>query len=343
MYYINMLSKADSVEGQGVLSAYLEQKRLVSEGLKDEFRFVQNSKKNYKLTHYHTINPEFYLRLCTRPKGDIAIGSVHFLPETLENSISLPKSMKKVFYSYVIDFYKRMDYLVTVNPLFIDYLEKYGVDREKITFIPNYVSKSEFYEIENESKEALREKLGLPEKGFLVLAVGQLQTRKGVLDFIEIARAMPQVHFVWAGDFSFGIISEGQKEIKQALEELPDNAHFLGLVKRNQMNELYNAADVLFQPSYEELFPMTILEAMNTRTPLLLRDLEEYKVILEDFYLKGTSNEEFISKIKLLQNDDLYAKYQKKSEEGSILYSKEHVSEEWKDFYRRVASETKWI
>ena len=42
------------------------------------------------------------------------MGYVHFLPETVENSISLPRFAKNLFYKYMISFYKRMDYLVTV-------------------------------------------------------------------------------------------------------------------------------------------------------------------------------------------------------------------------------------
>ncbi|MBD5390886.1 glycosyltransferase, partial [bacterium] len=42
---INMLSKADSVEGQGVGSAYIEQVNLVKEELSEYFDVRINSKK----------------------------------------------------------------------------------------------------------------------------------------------------------------------------------------------------------------------------------------------------------------------------------------------------------
>ena len=49
-YEINMLSKADMVKGQGVLSAYLEQFSLVNEGL-PQFHFAENSLHQYDVTH----------------------------------------------------------------------------------------------------------------------------------------------------------------------------------------------------------------------------------------------------------------------------------------------------
>lgn len=334
-YEINMLSKADMVKGHGVLSAYLEQLELVSDGL-SQFRFVENSFKQHDVTHYHTINFDFYVRRFFRKQKEVGIVSVHFLPETVENSIQLPLPIKKIFYWYIIQFYKSMDVLVTVNPMFIDMLVKYGVPEKKIVYIPNYVSEKDFYPIQTVSKEKLKAQFGLPQDKFLVLSVGQLQTRKGVIEFIELARQLPEYHFAWAGNFAFGKITKGQRQIEKAMADLPENVTFLGLVPREKMNQLYNAADVMFQPSFEELFPMTILEAMSVHTPLLLRDLEEYKGILEGFYLKGSNNEEFAEMLHQLQDSEFYNKAARNSATGSQKYSRANVLQQWKDFYQRA-------
>ena len=39
--------------------------------------------------------------------------------------------------------------------------------------------------------------------------------RKGVLEFIDLATKMPDIQFVWAGNFAFKGISEGRKEIME--------------------------------------------------------------------------------------------------------------------------------
>ena len=46
-------------------------------------------------------------------------------------------------------------------------------------------------------------------------------------------------------------------------------------------------ADLLLMPSYNELFPMSILEAVNSEKPVLLRDLDLYRGILFGKYLYG--------------------------------------------------------
>ncbi|MDS0526122.1 glycosyltransferase family 4 protein [Clostridium sp. SHJSY1] len=337
MISINMLSRADMVKGQGVLSAYNEQVNLVKEEFTDEFKVLENKLKLCEIMHFHTINPEFFFMIPFAKRKGKAVGYVHFLPETLEKSIHLPVILKKIFYKYVITFYKSMDYLVTVNPYFIDVLENYGVDRNKVTYIPNFVDSKSFYPLDCVEVSELRQKYKLDSSKFTVLCVGQLQKRKGIFDFIDIAKRMPEVQFIWAGNFAFGKISDGYEEIKKILDNVPENVCFLGLIDRNKMNEVYNMSDVMFLPSYEELFPMTVLESMNVGLPILLRDIDLYKNILFDFYLKGRENGEFIEIIKKLKTDkDFYNSACERSFEGHQFYSKEHVSRMWKEFYSRV-------
>jgi 1,2-diacylglycerol-3-alpha-glucose alpha-1,2-galactosyltransferase len=332
-----MLSRADMVKGQGVLSAHNEQVNLVKSELGDEFQVIENKLKFCEVMHFHTINPEFFLMIPFSKRKGKAVGYVHFLPETLESSIHLPKVLKIIFYKYVITFYKSMDYLVTVNPYFIDVLERYGVDRTKVSYIPNFVDSKSFYPLDSNIVPKLRRKYKLESNKFTVLCVGQLQKRKGIFDFIDIAKKMPDVQFAWAGNFAFGKISDGYEEIKKILDDVPENVHFLGLVDREKMNEVYNMADVMFLPSYEELFPMTVLESMNAGIPILLRDIDLYKNILFDFYLKGKDNKEFTDIINNLKNDKTFYNIAcKKSFKGHEFYSKEQVSNMWREFYSRV-------
>lgn len=240
----------------------------------------------------------------------------------------------------MISFYKRMDYLVTVNPVFIDKLEAYGIPGDKITYIPNIVSEKNFYPLKKEEKEKIREKYGFRPKAFVIFCAGQLQKRKGVFDFLGVAEKMPECEFVWAGGFSFGKISEGYEEIKARMEHLPKNVRFLGLVDRKEMNQIYNMADVMFLPSYEELFPMTILEAMNCRLPILVRDLDIYQPILFDYVRKGRDQAEFVKILKRLKEDpQFYRESADLAFTGHHFYSREHVGDMWKNFYERVFQE----
>lgn len=335
---INMLSKADSVEGQGVGSAYLEQVGLLREGASDVFDIVINDKNDADIVHVHSINPNFYFKM-KNTKG-VSVCYVHFLPHTLDGSIKLPKPIFNIFKKYVIKFYNNADHLVVVNPIFIKDLEKYNIKREKITYIPNYVSKDNFYKKSKKEKDNIRSELGISKDSFVVLGVGQIQTRKGVLDFVSVAKSLPNITFVWCGGFSFGKITDGYDELKQVYENPPSNLKFLGIVPRDKMNDMFNMADLLFMPSYNELFPMAILEAVNIGIPLLLRDLDLYEDILFKKYLSGNNNDEFVLCIKKLSSDlKFYQKYSKLSDEISDYYSKENILKIWIKFYQDILKE----
>lgn len=340
MISINMLSKADKIKGQGVLSAHDEQVNLVKNELL-EYDILENETKFCNIMHYHTINPEYYFTIPFAKKRGKTVAYVHFVPETLENSIKLIEPFKTMFYKYIISFYKSVDHLVVVNPYFINVLTSYGINKDKITYIPNFVSSKNFYGLDENTKNRIKEKYKLDRNKFTVLSVGQLQTRKGVLDFIEIARRMPDIQFVWAGGAVFGKISSGYEKIKCEMENnLPNNVHFLGLIDREYMNDIYNIADVMFLPSYEELFPMSILEAMCINIPILLRNLDIYNSILPNYYIKGENNDDFINKINLLKNDlDFYNQAVVMSSNGGKFYSKDHVASLWRDFYNDVSME----
>lgn len=332
-----MKSTATSVKGQGVGSAYMEQVKLIKEGLADKFEVFENAHMQADITHYHTFNPTFY---CTKKhtcKKGSAVCYVHTLPETMDKSIKLPKWARKIFYWYMISFYKSMENLVVVNPYFIDALEHYGISRDRVTYIPNFVSTDVFHPLSSEEKNAVRDKYGLDKEKFTVLCAGQLQVRKGAFDFIEIAKKMPDVQFVWAGGFSFGAISDGYKELTKVVENPPANVKFLGIVEREDMNGVYNMADVMFLPSFDELFPMTILEAMCVNTPILLRDLPIYNNILFDFYYRDTTVDGFINQLTKLRYDiDYYQTGVEMSKRGNLYYEKGHVLQMWDDFYTSI-------
>lgn len=333
---VNMLSMADSVDGQGVGSAYLELMKLLKEDGKDKFEIQLNANiKNCDIIHSHTVEPRNYIKMKRAKVPTVAY--VHFLPDTLDGSIKLPKFAFKIFKKYVISFYKNADHLVVVNPIFKKDMVKAGLDENKITYIPNFVSKEKFYKMNDKDRKKARKDFNIKENEFVVIGAGQVQTRKGVLDFVEVAKKLPDIKFIWAGGFSFGAITDGHKELQKVMENPPKNVEFIGIIPREKMNDLFNAADLLFVPSYNELFPMTILEACSTDTPLLLRDLELYEDILFKKYLKANDNDEFAKLITKLSSDSkTYQKAVDNSKYISNFYTKEHVYEMWDKFYTSI-------
>lgn len=340
MNTINMLSSADMIKGQGVLSAYIEQVNLVRNGLKDDYKVKVNSSNLRGIVHYHTIDLKFFLSIPFSKLLGTSVAYVHFVPETIEESLKLPSFIKKIFYKYMISFYKSVDHLVVVNPYFIDILKNYKIDERKITYIPNFVSKDSFYSYDNERINEIKKMYHIPLDKFVILGVGQVQTRKGVIDFIEVAKSLPDIQFIWAGGFSFGPITDGYKNLRKVVLNPPKNVKFLGIINRDKMNDVYNICDLMFLPSYNELFPMSILESMALRKPVLLRNLDIYKDILFDSYLSGKSIDEFTAIINSMEKkDEQYDTACSASWKCHQFYSKDYVLEMWRKFYDNIYRE----
>lgn len=325
---------ATSFKGQGVGSAYLEQVDLVSK-LSDDFNILLRHKRGKAdIYHIHTINPTYYLRM-RKKRANIVY--VHYIPDTLKGSIRLPKFLFKAFSWYIIKFYKKADEIVVVNPTFKKDLVELGMKEECVTYIPNYVSFDNFFPLKQDEINAAKDFYKIDKEKFVVLGVGQIQNRKGVEDFIDVAKRNPDIQFIWAGGFTFGLLTDGYEKLKKITSNPPPNVKFLGIIDREKMNEIYNISNCLFMPSFTELFPMSILEACNVGKPILLRDLPLYEDILYDMYEKGSNIEEFCDIINCLKNNS--ASYQKASSNSIRIkefYSKEHVSSLWKDYYLRV-------
>lgn len=331
---VRVLSKATLVKGQGVGSAYLEQVELIKSNPDLISVYLKKDKGRCDIYHIHTVNPTYYLRMT---KKHTNIMYVHFLPETLDDSIRLPKLLLVGFKWYIRKFYKKANELVVVNPAYIEKLKNLGFDEKHITYIPNYVSKEHFYPLSEEEKAKIRDKYLIPSDKFVVLGVGQIQTRKGLDDFLTCAEKCPDKIFIWAGGFSFSHLSHGYKNLRKRVKNPPENVKFVGILDRATMNEIYNISSLLFMPSTSELFPMSILEASNVGIPILLRDLSLYKEILFDYYLKGKNVVEFCSVIdKLNSNSSYYEEARNKSIKITDFYNRDYVNNLWREYYSRL-------
>lgn len=221
----------------------------------ETFTNTCNKTQKADISHYHTVDPQFYLSTYFKKKRGVKIGYVHFLPETLVGSIQLSPLIQLLFNRYVISFYKKMDKLVVVNPSFIEKLVSLGIAKDKITYIPNFVSEATFYQQSVEEKRQWRLACQYQPHEFVILGIGQIQERKGIDDFVQLAQQNPMIKFIWAGGFSFGKMTAGYRKYKQIVSKPPKNLFFTGIIERDKLNGLYNMADLFLLPSYNELFP----------------------------------------------------------------------------------------
>lgn len=130
-----------------------------------------------------------------------------------------------------------------------------------------------FFDGSAAARRRFRSAHGLGDDRRVVLSVGHLMARKGICEFVELARAMPQADFFWAGSMPRAAMPAA---VRAAIDAAPSNLRFLGQLPREQVRDAYAGADLFCFASREETQGIVVLEALASGVPVLVRDIGAY-------------------------------------------------------------------
>lgn len=334
---VNILSTALDFKGQGVGSATKDTIHMIKNFLPYEVRL--NSKEPCAVIHVHTPNVGFLFNILKNRKESGVVISAHITPDSLKESLILAPLWVRGFQIYLVEFYNLADRIIAVSPEVKKELKRLGV-KSRIEVVPNFVSSSIFYPETFERKMKLREKYSIGKDEFVAIGVGQVQPRKGIKEFVETAKFLPDVRFLWIGSMPFGAATQGYKKMKDIMRKHPSNVMFLDYIPREKLRELYVLSDLFFFPSHQETFGLVIVEAAMCGLPLLLKDLTVYRDIFHDAYLKGTAPREYAEVIEKFRRDkeDLMS-YRKKAVDLAKNYDERNVAKHLFEVYKKVREE----
>ncbi len=131
-------------------------------------------------------------------------------------------------------------------------------DATKLQTVWNGLDFDDTIRVDDRERGRWRAAWGVRDDRPIVLFVGRRIRKKGIEIVHGVARAMPQVTFLIAG----------QGPIDPEVWALP-NVRTLGYVASERVGELYELADVLLLPSYAEGFPLVVQEALVRGTAVL--------------------------------------------------------------------------
>ena len=126
-------------------------------------------------------------------------------------------------------------------------------------------------------------------------------------------------------------------EIRQAMEQAPENVTFAGFVDRETLREAYCGADVFAFMSHEETEGIVVLEALACGIPTVVRDIPVYNGWLREGQnvYKASGTDEFQQKAEGLLTGtlpDLTAAGRRVAEERSLSV----MGERLREVYRRM-------
>lgn len=251
---------------------------------------------DYDILHINTyyMNSDAIVRHA-RENGKKVIYHAHSTEEDFRNSFTLSNVLAPGVKVWLMHLYNQADALITPTPYAKNILEGYGIQLP-IFPVSNGIDLAR-YEHNVDKVVAYRKYFGIKESDHVVLGVGLYFHRKGIVDFVETAKKLPQYKFIWFGDTNRLLIP---KEITEIIENHPSNVYFPGYVKGPIIEGAYSDADCFFFPSYEETEGIVVLEALASKCPVIVRDIGVFDPWLVDGVncYKGHNNDEFASIIE---------------------------------------------
>jgi glycosyltransferase involved in cell wall biosynthesis len=157
--------------------------------------------------------------------------------------------------------------LICTNP---EYFER-NSERYRSALIPNGVDIARFKPGPSE-----RERLGLPEKGRIVLMVSALIASKNVDEAVRAVAQLPDATLVVAGDGPL------RDEIRSMAEQVLPNRYMQVSVPPEDMPALYRSADAFLHLSRDESFGNVFVEALASGVAVVAYDLPRTRWIVGD-------------------------------------------------------------
>lgn len=244
--------------------------------------------------HINTAGPGGYrLELGAKRKGVPVVVSAHNIAEILSGTYRVGDSRRVVeaYRKWLSLVYCRADVVIAPTEYVRGVLRSkaYGVE-VPIVVASNGVDVGEFgcggdpRHVES-ALSAIN--LGLLGKNVvdansrIVLSVGMQSERKGLVEFVELAKRSPEYEFVWVGrTASVAQTSTVRKALSKAAG-IP-NVHFPGYVDHRLLPAFYALASVFLFLTREETEGLVVLEALASKAPVVVSDIPVYGDWLQD-------------------------------------------------------------
>ncbi|WP_135830104.1 glycosyltransferase family 4 protein [Halorussus halobius] len=173
----------------------------------------------------------------------------------------------------------------------------------------------------------------------VVFNVGHVIKRKGLAAFVETARRMPELDFVWFGYLNptGGELDRllKSRDTRRLVESAPDNCQFTGYVE--DIRGAYAAGDVFFWPSKNENEGIALLEAMACGKPPVIRDISTYDWLDDETHcLKADDEAGFVDALDRLRDPDLRDRLGANAADESEAFELDAVGEDLVALYRRL-------
>lgn len=316
------------LKGSGIGTAIDHQRRALEHA---GVEVTRSHRDKFDVIDINTIGPRSaYVAQKMRWKGIPVVMHTHTTVEDMKDSFKYSTKFAPKMRSYLRYFYNQADLLISPSEYTKNVVVDYGVN-QAIRFVSNGVDTEKIY-FSQEARDRYRLKYGL--ENMTPFTVGHVFKRKGVFEFLDIARHFPDNKFMWYGRVYKEL---ADKEVKEAVEEKADNVEFTGYIR--DVQAAYCSGDIFLFPSWAENQGIAILEAAACKRPLVVRNLPTYEGWLVDGRncLKAENNQDFMKHVTtLIEDEKLRSKLAENAHRMSQQHSLDSIGQQLKEAYETL-------
>lgn len=265
----------------------------------EKIEWTTNPDDDYDIIHINTWFLKSYrMAKKAKKKGKKVVYHAHSTEEDYRNGFIFSKATSKLVKWWLIKCYSQGDVIVTPTPYSKRLLEGYkGLGNKKIYAISNGIDMSLFKKDKKKGDE-FRKKYGYSQDDKVIIGIGLYIRRKGIVDFVELAKRLPEYKFIW---FGFSSLKAATKDVRRAVNTKLPNLVFAGYVEQEMIKAAMCGANLYLFPTLEETEGIPIIEACACRQNAIIRDIPIFEGWLEDSknVYKAKDVDEFEKKIKM--------------------------------------------
>ena len=249
---------------------------LTNEGIE----WTTDPNDDYDIMHINTWFLKSYrMAKKAKKKGKKIVYHAHSTEEDYRDGFIFARQTSKIVKWWLIKCYSLGHVIITPTPYSKRLLENYkGLENKKIYAISNGIDMELFQKNEEKGKE-FRKKYGYSDTDKVVIGIGLYIRRKGIVDFVELAKRLPQYKFIW---FGYSSLKAATADVREAVATKLPNLIWAGYVEQTEIKAAMSGANLYLFPTLEETEGIPIIEACATKQNAIIRDIPIFEGWLED-------------------------------------------------------------
>lgn len=268
--------------------------------------YTLNKNDDWDIIHINFwLLKSYFMAKKAKKIGKKIVYHAHSTEEDYKGGFILAKQTSKLVKWWLIKCYQLGDVIVTPTEYSKKLLLSYpGLENKKIYAISNGIELDFFNKDREKSGLTFRKEYHIKKNQKVIIGIGLYIERKGIVDFVELAKRMPEYKFIW---FGYSPLAVATSEVKKAVNTKLPNLLFAGYVEREMIKSALCGCDLYIFPTKEETEGIPIVEACACKTPAIIRDIPVFDPWLQDGVnvYKAKDVDEFEIKIKKILNGEL--------------------------------------